>query len=266
MFPGRQRARGCRRNLSLTLLLLCCSTLGVELRAEPLPAISPMICHGFPDSTFDGNLQALSNPNCPDGFALYGAHPRTAKLFPKAEQIALEGICCPLPASDVLLSEHSYAAVECPDGTVATGAEPLARCSDCPRSLRCTKLNTDRYQLGAPQGGVYFGFSAPYYLEETKFLLRDIPAAIRYGLGRRALTDWYTGGCVGFPFGSLLVKRGGKRCGQMHFRQLQYRGLGDDPPLGTPVPMYPDCDDISDVFSPNPECVHRNSDSRGRAK
>ena len=128
-------------------------------------------------------------------------------------------------------------------------------CPQCELQLRCTRVNQDRYELGESAAGIYFGLNSTYYLEPNRITIRDIPAAIRYGMGRDGLTHWLSSGCIGQPFGGLAVGGQGKRCYEQFFRQLRFRGLPGDPPRGTAVRMFPDCDDISDIFSPRPECV-----------
>ena len=90
----------------------------------------------------------------------------------------------------------------------------------------------------------------------TKRLSRgDIPIALRYGIGRMGFNEWDRDGCVGFPYGSLLVAKSAKGCGKIQFTELEFTGLPGDSPAGTPVKMFPDCSGVDNPFSPFASCV-----------
>ena len=66
-------------------------------------------------------------------------------------------------------------------------------------------------------------------------------------MGRMTKDKWNKEGCVGYPYGSLLTDKTAKVCGGFKFRQLQFKGLAGDPDEGTPVQMFPECKDVSDL-------------------
>ena len=241
--------------LSIVGAIAPLAAASAETEPDTRATHQPRICHGYVALKSGGYFGAFNNPNCPDGYAMYGVQMESRGSSASAATLGIHGICCQLPAPDILLAVHETHPSKCPDGFVATGADLPLTCPDCEKNLRCTKINLERYQLGTSRPSSYFGFGSTYYRERVRFFIRDIPAAIRYAMGRRGLTDWYTAGCIGFPFGSLFVEKQGKGCGLQQFRQLQFRGLQGDPSQGTPVPMFPECDDISDVYSPEPTCV-----------
>ena len=86
-----------------------------------------------------------------------------------------------------------------------------------------------------------YGFSARVGLE-------DIPPAIRYSLGREDSYKNDNDGCIGYPYGSLLVAKSKKSCDGFLFRRLFYLD-------GSPVPMFPKCIDVKDRDSPNPQPI-----------
>lgn len=252
-----------RTNLTI---LISGAVLMLALGAPEVSQAEPKVCTGFlPDTKRWGNQLQHDKLFCPPHFAFFG----TAKpVGENGEATAIvAGTCCPLPETDILVDSHSFASGHCPEDTVATGIRvnegSTVTADTTPQNrrfeLRCTKINTDRYQLGQSLPGALWGFdlaSGPYFWKED-FTLKtaDLPPAIRAGLERHDYQEFSRNGCVGMPFGSLLVAKTGKRCKSLFFRQLQYRGIAADPAQATPVAMYPDCRYISDPFSPDPECV-----------
>ena len=173
------------------------------------------------------------------------------------EIVALtSGLCCRLPREDILTSERKYTHWECPEDHVLTYAGPSLEKSVL--AVTCTKINTERYQLGEPTFGRYLGFGFTRLGEAKSVSKHEIPAAIRHGLERTHFQTWDIDGCVGYPWGSLLVAVNGRHCYQTRFRQLQYKGKDGDPPRGTAVTMFPACDQISDVFAPVPHCINHS--------
>ena len=225
----------------------------------PLAATAePQSCIGFNPETGDWGAQLRPSAHlCPKHYAFFGA---AKPQGPDSGRTAATlGHCCPLPAEDVLLDRELFVAAECPDGMVATGVQ-LRSLPDGDRAeLRCTAINTTRYQLGEASPGALWGFdlaSAPYFWKELTVLkAADIPPALRSGLSRHDFREFNLNGCIGIPFGSLLVAKQGKRCKHFYFRALQFRGAQGDPPAGTPVTMFPKCRYIADPFSPQSTCV-----------
>jgi hypothetical protein len=178
------------------------------------------------------------------------------------------GECCPLPAKDILTDTHIQVEKVCPENYVITGAPCIDRCEGAVENyvagFRCTRINTDRYRLAESTPGVYWGlgFSASYKSTIGRNL---IPAAIRHAIGRHGRFFWdTTDGCIGYPFGSLLVEKAldSGQCEDMSFRQLEYTGQDSSFVEGTPVKMYPDCVLIDDKFSPHAKCIYSNTQSR----
>lgn len=234
---------------------------GAVLLWASLPFVAtaePQSCIGLNPAT--GHWGAQLRPSahlCPKHYAFFGA---AKPQGPDSGRTAAAlGHCCPLPAEDVLTERELFVAAECPDQTVATGVH-LRSLPDGERAeLRCTAINTARYQLGAASPGALWGFdlaSAPYFWkEETVLKAADIPPALRSGVSRHDFREFNLNGCIGVPFGSLLVAKHGKRCKHFSFRELQFRGAQGDPPAGTPVTMFPQCRYVADPFSPKPICV-----------
>lgn len=258
--------------------------LSLCLMLTPLPAWSetpslrpppePHLCVGYNpaaqnwDSTFTmalGDIEA----NCPDGYAFFSVDFPMGRPRP-ARNISLGGRCCPVP-DGVLTNRHSYVAEQCPDNSVATGLRSERQVAPCPgewgkcveewdrleHTIRCTEIDSSRYQLGPPMQGYIMGFNLrlePSASETFHYTSRGrIPIGIRYGVTRTGRLGLDAGGFVGFPWGSLFSARHSKT--DIRFRQLQYRGAAGDPLAGTPVRMFPDCLALSDPLDPNATCL-----------
>ncbi len=125
--------------------------------------------------------------------------------------------------------------------------------------MRCTKINTARYQLGEARPGAYWGSGAAGWKGATRITWDNIPAAIRYANGREEQHRWDVDGCIGYPWGSLLAEKHSKYCSGMMFKQLQFKGLDGDPAAGTVVKMFPDCDDVANIDDPQKAtCVKKS--------
>jgi hypothetical protein len=226
----------------------------MQASAKASPPIAPQICNGaFPTAagvTFGSKDMFL----CPAGYAAYGARFGAGSSISSGENVAVYVDCCPLPASDILLDEHVVSFEQCPEGHVVTGGVPETLCKSCRKTLRCTKVNLARYRLEGPEPGTFWGFGSPYWQEKRHMLRGHLPAAVRYGLGRADRVYWFPRGCTGSPVGSLLTGKSAKWCFGLSFRRLTFAGVNGDPKAGTAVPMYPDCDDLSDIFAPSPRC------------
>ena len=236
-------------------------------------AIAPYqgkICLGYNPvtKTFGGLIVSETNPEefCPKGFALVGhdipsGRDRDMDLYP------IRGDCCELPP-DALLPEHQFVPSECPPGFVATGGRtkklsppppvdtPPPRYDDLRYELRCTKINTALYGLSEPRPAVRVGWGKDptqglmdkFWGRAETFTTRNLaPAGFRYGLARKSRTVWHGDACAGYPWGSMLVRRGGIRCSQLYFSELLDL-------QGRPVPLFPSCITITDPLDPNATC------------
>src|SRR5262249_28000724 len=110
------------------------------------------------------------------------------------------------------------------------------------------------YHLGPLTPGVYWGHGLSSHFQGNGMELFQIPLAIRYGISRQEYSRWSIDGCIGIPFGSLLVKKAAGHCRDAGYRQLLYNGLPGDPPAGTPVTMFPDCKRMENIFDPTAGC------------
>ena len=233
-----------------TFLLLSIGAAAAESLAAPTDH-APKICLSY---NGEDALQPWGVPrkeDCPKNHAAFGGRRGIAD-----SQVTIYPVCCPLPADDILLEEHRYVENQCPPEYIVTGGSldrrPLVQ-NEKPL-VRCTKVNLDRYILGETTPGVFWGYSSVYWQIPQRFLKRSIPAAIRASMGRQSEFEWETRGCIGYPFGSVLTARSKKQCRYFSFRQLQFRGMDGDPPVGTAVQMFPDCRSISSDVDPEPEC------------
>lgn len=212
--------------------------------AVPVPGSNPSVCIGFNHET---NQWGEEYQVCPTGFAAYGVADAGGKERP-GEKIPAVQVCCPLPAKDILTSENVYVRESCPEDYVATGSKlDFSHGDDSIQLMRCTKINSARYQLGAPHGAKYWGNGFAGWQGSDRIEREEIPPGIRYAMGRQTQEQWGAEGCVGFPWGSLLTKKTQKYCGGFFFRELQFKGAAGDPSTGTPVKMFPDCSDVAQV-------------------
>ena len=274
----RLRIRYARRFLkygwiSATWVLLC---FAEPARAQLPPDHHPAICTGYSEDAktwiATGSSHALKETHCPRGHAFYAT-----VLYQKSgitldpEKVKVAGNCCPLPAADMLTDQATETSLECPPDAIVTGArlnETPAECSSEPVSaecvresylrktmLRCTKINTARYRLQEVQQVLTVGLVGHLrYLFQQRTQRKNIPPAIRRGVGRLGRLDLSDTACIGYPWGAVFTGRFGKPCSKAKFRQFEFTGLPGDPPLGTPVQMFPICDALSEPLSPHPEC------------
>jgi hypothetical protein len=138
-------------------------------------------------------------------------------------------ICCPLPATDILVDEPPVdRATTCEKNEVITGFRGQY-------SYRCTSINGDRYQLGALQDPCYFGSGASGGSGVSGCASHphtwDVLQQSLFG----------SDGCSGYPYGSLFVSQTDKYCEDMRTVQVLYNGTVEgDPAAGTPVDMFAD--------------------------
>ncbi len=247
------------------------------------PAIlQEKLCLGYQSATQswgqigDNSIFRDTEQYCPPNTAFISLR-RIGGPAREGRHIPVIGNCCPVP-EDLLTATHTIEAESCPDGSVATGS--LSRYIDLPKectegkiistelwrlcseyyftaihSMRCTKINSKRYELGPERPARFWGIrehlshNLQYHVQRA-----SIPAAIRHSVGRATRESWYSNGCIGFPYGSLLTRKSGKRC-EFHFRQVLYAGAAGDPPKGTPAEMFPNCKAVSDRFNPEARCI-----------
>ena len=227
--------------------------LGERALSEPL-GHSPRICIGYYSYENDnGSWRNSETYLCPKNFAAFAANLSGSSSLSAAQRIIAVS-CCPLPSEDILLDEHVEVDSECPENHVVTGAIKHVAGSGLARKMRCTKVNTKRYGFTERQLGIFSGSGTHYWREKSKVYPGELPASIRYGIGRRGKYNWYGNSCVSDPLGSLLVGKSTKRCSGLTFRGLVFNGLPGDPPKGAAVKMFPDCTSISSRFDPEARC------------
>jgi hypothetical protein len=132
--------------------------------------------------------------------------------------------------------------------------------------LRCTRIDVSRYALGPVRAGQEIDIVREYFAEQRNRLLQrffgppsrrlnwsNIPPGIRYAIGRLSISRWNWNACIGNPVGSLFIGKQGKSCGGLRFRELLTRSDTANP--GPPVPLFPSCAALDDLFSPQPHCI-----------
>ena len=122
--------------------------------------------------------------------------------------------------------------------------------------MRCTKINTNRYQLSEEVETRHLALSTHFRESLSPRIARkDIPVAIRFGTVRVDQTLWGPRACLGYPWGSLLSSKQGKQCQDISFKQLQYKGNKGDPLAGEAVVMFPECIALDDPINPATKCI-----------
>ena len=240
---------------ALTPILLLCSlnpTLA-EQSDDSKSFQTPTVCVSF---NGDRHPHPWGHPNhtdCADGHAAFSVVRRSRNEFNQRHKVVN---CCQLNSADILVDDHIVVFEKCPENYVVTSdTYLLPDCDSCDLQLRCTKINTKRYQLGPPTAGAYWGLGSNTWKMRHRYLKSDVPISFRYSLGRESEFKWTNQGCFGYPFGSLLTEAIGRECHQFIFRELQYKGESGDPAAGTPVEIFPSCKFISSPFDKNPRCV-----------
>ena len=231
----------------------------------------PNICHaGYPGSADAWTTECFS---APPGYGFYSVTVPRGPWRPVRAVRIDRGTCCPLPAKDIFLQEAPLVSTYdvCPDGYVVrqiaddmkkncTRIGPLGFCrGEQGEMLQCAKVNAARYQLGAEQRGVFWGLTSKAWHADQRIRHYEIPAAIRSGVGRVSKLQRRSGGCIAEIPGALFVGKRGKYCRNLVFRRLEFIGVGEDPPRGTPVPMFPQCEWIDDPLTREPHCYSKRS-------
>lgn len=194
---------------------------------------------------------------CPHGYAVFSIL-RIERSSDGRLSHPASGKCCRLPDEDILSSNTVYVADVCPENFVMTGFRPSVNPKSRSGEVRCTELNTERYQLGDTFPGTFAGYAFSMRRQSNRIAVSSLPVAFRYGAVRSTWDLRNSQTCVGGTDGGILTDISGKVCKDHLFRSLQYRGAEGDPPRGTAVQIFPRCDVLSDIYSPLGGCVSKS--------
>ncbi len=211
------------------------------------------VCLGYSPDIKDWHRPS-AEIKCPAGYAILANSDSAGSdhLYGPSGYISVFPHCCRLPYDDILTDKHEYNVLEsCPDNSVATSG--MADCgANC--TMRCTYINTKKYKLEGETQAAYVadpeqmpqgGRGTADYLS-----LSEVPVALRWVVTREGFNTFSSDGCVGLPFGSLLVRKSAMECSGYYYRRLTFKD-------GTPVSVVPNCDAISDIYDPNAKCLVR---------
>ena len=239
---------------SCVVVLFCPWQTSAENSKSPKD-LQPKLCTGITPNGWG----PVRSTDCPAHHAFYSqcCRPGGISAYAGGEKTPLAGVCCPLPGTDILLSDEPavIAKERCPENYIVTGGRS-PECLDCGHTLICSKINTERYQLAEARAGIAWGTNSSHWKIPTLITRAEIPLAIRYGVGREGRYQFAIYGCISRKPGSLFVGKHSKHCRDYFFRELQFAGSKGDPPRGTSVPMYPECQMLSDPFEKDVRCVH----------
>ena len=212
----------------------------------------PYICLGYTSRQEFQKWGVIGN-ECPEGYAYLSAE---RQRISAKEPGPIIGSCCRLPAPDILTEERVEREKSCPEGFVAIGAKNSHGGAGWKKpQLVCARVNGTRYRLGPKVPGVFWGVSLALPNVAPTLLREQIPLAIRYGVQRYDYRTWDNHGCLGNPWGALLVDLAEDNCSESFYRELQYTGqYPGDPGPGTPVKMFPDCSELENIFDPTSGC------------
>ncbi len=241
------------------------------------------VCTGFDTEKKSWGLVGIAQideeeSRCPSGYAFLAARNSAGPARPLANY-DFRGTCCPLPPNS-LTDQHLFVEEGCPDSYVATGlkqdlSDPaldgvavpsMKKLSDQERlryfpyarkfSIRCTKIDSERFVLGHPDEGVSVGWYRHLRTMFEKRITRShLPLELRYGLGRVGQYEWAQLFCVGQRPGAVLISKGRKACSEFKFRELLYRGAPGDPEAGTKALVYNRCLYLEDELGTEPRCI-----------
>lgn len=244
---------GCR---CVGVALACFQLLFSEFSfAQPVPH-RPRPCIAVNTYGIKAKWGYIYNAMCPANHVFLATPSASTRSTDNPESITSGGICCPLPASDMLTDHSSRTGERCAEDSVAIGAAMSGdfACENCVREFICARINTDRYTLGPETEGRRVGFRSSLSDGSKLISQGDIPMSFRYGVGRVGQYTWQQSSCIGFPFGSVVTGKTSKYCNGRRFRQFLYRGSEGDPKRGTPVQIFPHCSMIFGIFSDQPIC------------
>lgn len=219
---------------------------GAQVRAPNLPMVGPYLCSaanrgGQPDHSFGRTIE------CPSNFAFLE--------LDDSGPLPL-GTCCRLPADDILTSESSWTSQQCTADTILTALRQRERQKGekdiVTTEIRCTKINTARYSLSSAYPGHSYGEGGSLSMAPEEIDRSRIPLAYRGAFGKSSEGVFDNDGCVGQPWGSVLTAVKGKDCKKLEFRTLLER---DPQGILTPIPMYPQCQELSDPYDPSRGCL-----------
>lgn len=254
---------------SLTYALIFARIAAAEPQAV-VRAPEPRVCIGYDPVHLWNNLILVNNvakeAYCFEGYAFLAHDVAGGRWFHSTNQSPIAGYCCPLPEG-VLTSEHVFVDAICPDNFVATGARTSPESPSIGKpaiEIRCTKIDTHRYYLESATEAWNVGWLNDLTGETLDYLRGGtrqqttrnlIPAGLRYGLLRHSQTLWNISGCVGYPWGSVLVGRvGGSGCSGYRFRQVFLRG-NEGLRSGQPLQIFPNCRALDNPFKPDASCM-----------
>ncbi len=194
---------------------------------------------------------------CPEGYAVFGVA-RIKRGYDGKLLRSAQGRCCALPSKDILTKESTFEKSQCPEGAILTGfIDREKHLSDGPE-IRCTKINSSRYRLGEPEPGVFWGAAFGMRSERNRSTLLKIPVAFREGATRESFRGRNLSGCFGGANASIMTSIAGRSCREHSVRQLLYTGeRAGDPPAGTPVQIFPDCERIGNAYDPRSGCYRK---------
>ncbi len=188
---------------------------------------------------------------CPKGYAVVATDDSNgAHRYGPPQYVPVSPRCCRLPFDDILTERHEYYVTEkCPADSVATGGK-ISCAANC--NMRCTYINSAKYALGPETQARYITHPDKNpgggKGSAARVALFDVPISFRWGMIRVAHQKFEQDGCVGYPWGSLLVRKSEKQCSGYYYRQLFFKD-------GPAVPVVPNCDAVSDVFDPHAKCL-----------
>ena len=143
-----------------------------------------------------------SETSCPKNYAAFSADDARSPRFG----------CCPLPARDILSGDPPATRLNnCAADEIVTGVSG--------NSLSCTRINTKRYRLGSTTPTCYNGSGASGGDGAASC---GAPTATLQALVQPFGSD----ACLGFPWGSLMVRWSGKECRDVSAAQVFYVDSG----------------------------------------
>lgn len=244
-------------SVQIVLLVCFCASSFSEVLPVRQSRVAP-ICSGWnPDSNSWGLIgtsnEYTSESYCPKNQAYvaiqFQGGPRRG-----AKHVGVSGTCCPIP-DGVLLDRHVYVEDTCPENHLATGVKPpppeeetLERLERT-QLLRCTAIDSNRYQLGKTESGILIGWLLhfrTYFDKATSF--SRLPLELRLGAGRFSKYGRSKLICLGHPWGAFLTGKQAKYCSDHTFSELQYRDTGK------PVVSLGHCLAVDDPYSKSPAC------------